>query len=998
MITLLDSVGSAIWRASWQAALLALVVGLILRGLGDRLAPRWRFLLWGVVLTRLLCVATPGAPWSAFNLMRWANESKSPTLARSEAELSAFDEPSQLRQAESAGSPEAQVSRGAGGGAAPTLEPATASVGSSTTLSDPTPNGSSFFSRQLTFGTLGRTLTCLWLAGCLCLTLKLLATAILLRRRLSSCRPLKDERILDLLESSCLRLDIGRTPRLLVTPECLSPCVVGTWKPQIVLPEWLVTEAPAGRLRHVLTHELAHLARRDLWTNWLLLAARTLHWFNPLAWWTVREMQAEREAACDELAFAVLGEVDRSSYAATLVDLAASLSPSALAPGLIGLFSKAGRLNARIERLLRDPSVSKLRAPVAASLLVGIALLGLTDAMSGATAQTPVSTQPADGCVVTGTVIDSVTGKPFAGAAITARRMDEWKETQATTDASGRFRIEVPEGRYDFLVEAKDRVCVAVRDRECLPGKPVEVPPFKLIEGGFISGRVINTATKEPIATTNDGNPIGLDLFGPSRPAGPVISPKKVATVDKDGRFKLRAAPGENFPFFVNIQGQRMGWDTQRQPPVIVKAGETTSYDMLVTPPLTPNEKMTAANKVVDALPKKPKERVAQIIVEFRKLNHTVNETELWCLLMRDLVAIGRDAVPQLCEELDRTTENCMMRRLGFALRAIGDTRATPALIRAVPKSLVPACSDYGLIVDDPALTEFMQANGLDKRRAGTHFSFGRPVREIVGALHALTGLDFEDIELFNMHLSENPRQQVLQRRIYIREAQRWQLWWEANWRTLTDDAAYQKVNLKIGNEELPPAPPPMTVSKSARIGMRMQGAVLSPASEKGQYIWHFYDLDTGLHPKWPAKIPKDETAPDSKALNEWAAQNGVDLMCITHRAPDGTETFVLKAFGMTIREISARDLRNLERTMAEGKLPEGQPVSELLMHYDSETKKPIPDANGIFLFTTREGSLGIIEITDRVTKVTDLTGQMGFTPGVGFHKGVRFNLSTIIP
>jgi hypothetical protein len=291
-----------------------------------------------------------------------------------------------------------------------------------------------------------------------------------------------------------------------------------------------------------------------------------------------------------------------------------------------------------------------------------------------------------------------------------------------------------------------------------------------------------------------------------------------------------------------------------------------------------------------------------------------------------------------------------------------------------------------------------MQLKSLDKRKGDTHFGFGRPVREIVGALHELTGLDFDDADMFNMHLSEHPRQQILQRRIYLREAQRWQRWWEANWRTLTDDPAYQKVDLKIGNEELSPAPPPMTVGKTARIGDQLMGAVLSPASETGQHIWHFYDLDSGFRPKWPKQIQKDESATDSKELKEWANQNGVDLMCITHRAPDGTETFVLKSFDMTIREISARDLRNLDRTLAQGKLPEGRAVGELIMHFDPEAKKLIPDANGIFLFTTREGSMGVIEITDRVTKVADLTGQAGHTPGVGFHKGVRFNLSTIVP
>src|SRR5262249_32904852 len=64
-----DTVGLSIWRASWQAAVLAVLVALLLRSCGERLAPRWRFLLWGVVLIRLVCLAIPVSPWSVFNLV-----------------------------------------------------------------------------------------------------------------------------------------------------------------------------------------------------------------------------------------------------------------------------------------------------------------------------------------------------------------------------------------------------------------------------------------------------------------------------------------------------------------------------------------------------------------------------------------------------------------------------------------------------------------------------------------------------------------------------------------------------------------------------------------------------------------------------------------------------------------------------------------------------------------------------------------------------------------
>jgi hypothetical protein len=489
-----------------------------------------------------------------------------------------------------------------------------------------------------------------------------------------------------------------------------------------------------------------------------------------------------------------------------------------------------------------------------------------------------------------------------------------------------------------------------------------------------------------------------LGLVGPSQPAGRAISPLRLAAVDETGRFTLRAAPGENFPYFVNIRGVRMAWDTRKQPPVIVKDGETTTYNMLITPEVPPEERLKAARKLVATLSAKPSDRTAQILVEFRKLNQTVDETELWCLLMRELVAVGRDAVPQLCAELDRTTEDRMLRRLGFALRAIGDARAVPALIRAIPQTLLPSSSDYGLIVSDKELTDFMQTHDLDQGKGGTYFDLGRPVREIIGALHGLTGQDFDDADLFSMNLSEDPRRQVLQRRIYERQAQRWQAWWEKNSPSFTDEAAYQQVHLNVIDEPLPPAS--QTLGPTARLIGEWSGAVLSPAIQEGQHAWHFYDLDTGYRPSWPTQTPRDEASRDAQQLADWALQCGVDLMCITHRSPDGTETYVLRALGMKVREINPRDLRNLDKLIAAGTLPDGRPVDELLMHYDTESQQLVPDANAAFLFVTREGSMGLIETTDRVTRTADLTGLASgnSTPGVGFHKGVRFNLKAIIP
>jgi hypothetical protein len=448
----------------------------------------------------------------------------------------------------------------------------------------------------------------------------------------------------------------------------------------------------------------------------------------------------------------------------------------------------------------------------------------------------------------------------------------------------------------------------------------------------------------------------------------------------------------------VNIRGDRMAWDTTNQPAVLVTEGKTTEYNMVVTPEVSPEERIKAAGRVVDSLPVNPPDRTARILMEFRKLGHTVDQTELWCSLMRELVAIGRDAVPQICAELDTTTEDRALRRLAFALRAIGDPRAVSALIRAIPRTLLPSSSDYGLLVADGALTKFMQAHDLrGGERGGSYFDFGRPVREITGALHELTKQDLGDSEYFSLYRSSDPRRQALQRRLMAQQARRWQTWWETHAHEFTDDGAYQKVGLPSNDELLPAVT--QRLGPKARVGEGLMGATLSPAIQGGEHAWHFYDLDTGFRPRWPAHIPKDEARIDQKQLAAWAAANGVDLMCVTHRAADGTETFALRSFELKAWEISDRDLRNIDRLVAGGTLPAGRDVGELLMHYDVQSKRLVPNANGAFIYVTREGSMGLISTTDRVTQTADLTGMAGRPPaGVGFHLGVRFDIKSIVP
>jgi beta-lactamase regulating signal transducer with metallopeptidase domain len=109
--------------------------------------------------------------------------------------------------------------------------------------------------------------------------------------------------------------------RLYESPAVATPVAVGVWSPRIVVPRaW---HAWAADMRAaVLTHELAHIRRRDTLVGLLAHVNCAIFWFNPLAWWLERRIAAAAEQACDDEVVRQSGE--RARYAELLVYMAHS--------------------------------------------------------------------------------------------------------------------------------------------------------------------------------------------------------------------------------------------------------------------------------------------------------------------------------------------------------------------------------------------------------------------------------------------------------------------------------------------------------------------------------------------------------------------------------------------------------------------------------------------------------------------------------------------------
>ncbi len=492
---------------------------------------------------------------------------------------------------------------------------------------------------------------------------------------------------------------------------------------------------------------------------------------------------------------------------------------------------------------------------------------------------------------------------------------------------------------------------------------------------------------------------VGVGLFGPDRPKGKLIHTHWLDEVDDEGRYRMLAHPGENFPYLCNLRGNRNTWETTKQPPVVVEAGKETRYDLTYEPPRTPDQKMAKAKVVFDKLPVEIDDRVASIIAEFRKLNHTVDECETWCLLMQELVRIGKPAVPALSKELESTDSSAMIRRLAFALRAIGDPRAVPSLIQSIPKTLQPSMSDYGLIVEDPELMKFMQAHDLDEKGRSTYFDLGRPMREVYGALNKLTKRDEDVTPLSSMSRSVDQRALSRQERIYYDVAREWSDWWESHWQNLVVDHAYSKVNLpELKLRDLSGYPIGLDLTTNAELGSGLMGLVLTPIGDADKGANFLMDLDTGQYTHWPKEMTADDDSPANiDAVRSFAAKKGFDLMCVAKGNDDGVVDYTLVGVDLDLWEIDFNDAKKIEDFLKSGQLPEGRKLeTQALLHGGSEGKVDASSLGSSFLYVTKDQGLGLITLTDFVVTARDITGIAGAPRGVGFHRGIKFNYQQI--
>ena len=177
------------------------------------------------------------------------------------------------------------------------------------------------------------------------------------------------------------------------------PFVLGVVKPRIYLPFKMGMED----LEMVVSHEQAHIRRKDHWWKPLGFLLLALHWFNPLMWLAYILLCRDIEFACDEKVIKELDNVQKADYTQAL--LACSIGRKQIAPCPLAFGEVGVKERVRSVMNYKKPAFWIIVAALIACTVVAVCFL--TDPVKGGVEYDPVT--DAEDVVATISAGDNVT-------------------------------------------------------------------------------------------------------------------------------------------------------------------------------------------------------------------------------------------------------------------------------------------------------------------------------------------------------------------------------------------------------------------------------------------------------------------------------------------------------------------------------------------------------------------------------------------------------------
>lgn len=187
-----------------------------------------------------------------------------------------------------------------------------------------------------------------WVAGVIVLLLAMLHHNRQLRLIKESVKPVTDAKLLAVFANCKAELGIESNIMLGSSILAKTPMAVGFIKTQIVLPAGKI---PLTYARYAMLHELTHYKNMDIKINGIMSLFQVLYWYNPLVYFTFRQMRMDRELACDAYVLEMLPQESHAAYGQTLINFATKQTRPALFSFATGIGGSKPQIMKRIRHI-----------------------------------------------------------------------------------------------------------------------------------------------------------------------------------------------------------------------------------------------------------------------------------------------------------------------------------------------------------------------------------------------------------------------------------------------------------------------------------------------------------------------------------------------------------------------------------------------------------------------------------------------------------------------
>jgi beta-lactamase regulating signal transducer with metallopeptidase domain len=339
--------------AGWEVVYSTVLFGLVF-AIGHVVPQRYggaRYLLWGLVLLRLILPPGFSLPYSMGNLIGVGT----PDLAFAPAGLDA-----------GAG---LVTLEGFGPGGVPDV---------------------SFPGWGWVVEPLSVALVLLWVVGFVCVGGLLATRRRTFRRIVRRASTVSDAALLNTVERWRRELGVSRTVRLLVSDSVRSPFTLGALSPAIVLPDDSVKTCPSALLDCAIAHEMAHIRRWDDVALQIQAVITALYFFHPVAWFAANRMRNEADRVCDGVVLA-RGGIAPSVYGRSLLAFLGSRDDPHGSWSASPAFAATVRhVRKRIESIMQSShDTTRTFLPSVAVLVLGLFLLPMATGRAAPDSEQP---------------------------------------------------------------------------------------------------------------------------------------------------------------------------------------------------------------------------------------------------------------------------------------------------------------------------------------------------------------------------------------------------------------------------------------------------------------------------------------------------------------------------------------------------------------------------------------------------------------------------------